>query len=112
MTDSLSALPAVITIECAASADSPWFSGHFPGNPIFPGVAQLEMVAAAVARFAGKNLYVTRVGRVKFKSVVRPGECLRIEARAGAEAGAFTFSIRAGDRDVCSGNMILSEKKQ
>jgi len=102
--------PAVITTEIAVPADSQWFSGHFPGNPILPGVAQLEMVAAVIARSLGKNLYVTRLGRVKFKSFVHPDELLRIEARAGAEAGAFAFSIHASDREVCSGTMILSEK--
>jgi len=100
----------VVTAECAVPADSPWFSGHFPGNPVLPGVAQLEMVVAAIARISGKNLYAARLGRVKFKSLARPGESLRIEARTGAEAGAFAFSIHAGDREVCCGNMILLEK--
>ncbi|HBT96231.1 MAG TPA: hypothetical protein DEB25_00545 [Desulfobulbaceae bacterium] len=100
----------VITEETAVPADSPWFSGHFPGNPILPGVAQLEMVAAAIARNSGKNLYVTRLGRVKFKALVHPDERLRIEARAEGETGAFVFSIHAGGREVCSGTMILSEK--
>ena len=110
VTDFSAAPPVVVTAECAVLADSPWFSGHFPGNPILPGVAQLEMVMAALARVSGKNLYVARLGRVKFKSVVCPGENLRIEARAGAETGAFTFSIHADDREVCYGNMILLEK--
>jgi len=102
----------VITAEIVVPTDSPWFSGHFPGNPILPGIAQLEMVATAIARNLGKNLYVTRLGRVKFKSLVHPDERLRIEARAGAEAGAFAFSIHASDREVCSGTMILSEKTE
>ena len=110
MTSFSAAPPAVITAECVVAADSPWFSGHFPGKPVLPGVAQLEMVAAAIARVSGKNLYVARLGRVKFKSLARPGEGLRIEARAGSETGAFTFSIHAADREVCHGNMILLEK--
>ena len=108
MTDP-SAAP-LITVETSIPADSPWFSGHFPGNPILPGVAQLEMVAAAIVRISGKNLYVTRLGRVKFKSLVYPGESLRIKAWPRAETGAFTFSIHAGEREVCHGNIILSEK--
>jgi 3-hydroxymyristoyl/3-hydroxydecanoyl-(acyl carrier protein) dehydratase len=102
----------VITVDTAVPADSPWFSGHFPGNPILPGIAQLEMVAAAIAQSSGKNLYVTRLGRVKFKALVHPDERLRIEARAKAEVGTFAFSIHAGDSEVCSGTMILSEKNK
>jgi len=110
MSDSSPPQPLVITAETTVPADSPWFSGHFPGNPILPGVAQLEMAVEAIARMSGKNLYVTRLGRVKFKAFVRPGERLRLDARAGDEAGAFAFSIHAGEREVCSGNMILLEK--
>jgi 3-hydroxymyristoyl/3-hydroxydecanoyl-(acyl carrier protein) dehydratase len=110
VTDSSPAPPAIITAECVVPIDSLWFSGHFPGNPILPGVAQLEMAATTIARSYGKNLYVARLSRVKFKSLAHPGEALLIEAWPGAEAGAFTFSIRAGEREVCRGNMILSEK--
>ena len=105
-------MASVIEREFTVPADSPWFSGHFPGNPILPGVAQLEMVAAAIGESSGKNLYVARLGRVKFKNLVRPGERLCIAARPSAEPGAFTFSIHAGDKEVCSGNMILSEKER
>ena len=105
-------MASVIEREFTVPADSPWFSGHFPGNPILPGVAQLEMVAAAIGESSGKNLYVARLGRVKFKNLVRPGERLRIAARPATEPGAFTFSIHAGDKEVCSGNMILSEKER
>ena len=110
VTDSSLALPDVIMAEVVVAADSSWFCGHFPDNPILPGVAQLEMVLAAIARIVGKNLYVARLSRVKFKSLVYPGEGLRIEARARAEVGACTFSIHAGDREVCHGSMILLEK--
>jgi 3-hydroxymyristoyl/3-hydroxydecanoyl-(acyl carrier protein) dehydratase len=114
VTNISSALPAaaVIEREFTIPADSPWFSGHFPDNPILPGVAQLEMVAAAIAGISSKNLYVSRLSRVKFKNLVRPGERLRIEARPAAEPDAFIFSIHAGDKEVCSGNMILSEKER
>ena len=103
-----STVPLVaITTEITVPADSMWFSGHFPGNPILPGVAQLEMVARAIGRNYGKNLYVTRLGRVKFKSLAHPGENLRIEARPATEDGAFTFSIHAEAREICHGNMTL-----
>jgi 3-hydroxymyristoyl/3-hydroxydecanoyl-(acyl carrier protein) dehydratase len=114
VTNSSPLQPSVIETEFTVPADSPWFSGHFPDNPILPGVAQLEMVVAAITGISGKNLYVSRLGRVKFKNLVRPGERLRLQARpTGGLAqgpGAFTFSIHAGDKEVCSGNMILSEK--
>ncbi|MDR3089478.1 MAG: hypothetical protein LBU39_06635 [Desulfobulbaceae bacterium] len=105
------ATPAVIESEWLVPADSIWFSGHFPDNPIVPGVAQVEMAARAIAGCSGKNLYVSRLSRVKFKALVRPGERLHMTARPTGAAGEFSFSISADDRDVCSGIIILSEKE-
>ena len=65
-----------------------FFQGHFPGNPVMPGVLILE----AMAQVAGvgllglvpdptkKVLYLTGVDRCKFRRPVIPGDQLRLEA--------------------------------
>jgi 3-hydroxyacyl-[acyl-carrier-protein] dehydratase len=61
-------------------------AGHFPGNPIMPGVKMVEALAqcGAVAVLAeeanrGKLALFAGIGDVRFKRIVRPGDELRLE---------------------------------
>lgn len=58
-----------------------FFQGHFPGNPIMPGVLQLEAMAQCAApilltlpQFAGKLALYAGVENARFKNIVRPGD--------------------------------------
>ena len=62
------------------------FNGHFPGNPVIPGVLIVEALAqtGAVAllslpEFKGKTAYFGGIKSAKFRKVVRPGDSLRLE---------------------------------
>ncbi|KEP86304.1 3-hydroxyacyl-ACP dehydratase [Oenococcus oeni IOEB_0205] len=62
-----------------------FFQGHFPGNPVMPGVLIVEALAQAGAiallkmdRFAGKTPYFGGVDKVKFRRMVRPGDTLTL----------------------------------
>lgn len=68
------------------SADEDYFRGHFPGNPIMPGVLQVEALAqtGAVAALSlpenkGKLVLFAGIDGVRFKRIVKPGETLRLE---------------------------------
>lgn len=64
--------------------NEPQFTGHFPGNPIFPGVLQIEAMAQVGGIFAlnsveNPHLYSTyfmKIDKVKFKQMVRPGDTI------------------------------------
>ena len=62
------------------------FNGHFPGNPVMPGVLIVEALAqtGAVAllslpEFKGKTAYFGGIKSAKFRKVVSPGDSLRLE---------------------------------
>ncbi len=68
------------------SFNEPYFAGHFPQEPVMPGVLIIEALAqtGAVAilasdEFKGKTAYLGAVGNAKFKRKVLPGDVLTLE---------------------------------
>lgn len=66
--------------------NEPFLQGHFPGDPIMPGVLQLEAMAQVAGILmnqlyggAGRIAYFLAVDNARFRRVVRPGDQLRIE---------------------------------
>lgn len=63
-----------------------FFQGHFPGNPVMPGVLQIEAMAQCSApilctldEYKGKLTLFAGVDNVRFKNIVRPGDRLDME---------------------------------
>lgn len=67
--------------------NEPIFQGHFPGNPVFPGVLQIEAMAQVGGIFALSNVdepelystYFMKIDKVKFKQKVLPGDTIVFE---------------------------------
>lgn len=89
--------------------DSPWFSGHFPGRPILPGVAQLKAVLDLIVASEEEQLSFSGLSRVKFKRIVTPDEQLDIHVTRGNEKHQYMFTITSDNEDVCSGRMSFTQ---
>jgi len=67
--------------------NEPFFQGHFPGQPIMPGVLIVEAMAqvAGIAAFSsgmeGKTVYFMSIEKAKFRRPVVPGDQLRLEIK-------------------------------
>lgn len=66
--------------------NEPFFQGHFPGEPIMPGVKQLEAMAQVAGILLNKIndregaiAYFMAIDKAKFRRKVVPGDCLRME---------------------------------
>jgi 3-hydroxymyristoyl/3-hydroxydecanoyl-(acyl carrier protein) dehydratase len=70
----------------------PALAGHFPGNPIVPGVVLLERVAAALRAWRGVRIEKLDA---KFVQPLLPGEDATIELQA--EAACIRFAVRRAD---------------
>ena len=75
--------------------NEPFFQGHFPGNPVMPGVLQLEAMAQAAGILMlrrgsseGKTSFFMSADRVKFRKPVRPGDQIIINAKLTKSRGA------------------------
>lgn len=100
---------ATITARYRVTGDEPFLAGHFPGNPVFPGVIQLEALAQAGAiavladeRYAGRLPLFGGVEKVRFRRLVQPGDDLvldvtleRLSARGGWGQGTATVDGKA-----------------
>jgi 3-hydroxyacyl-[acyl-carrier-protein] dehydratase len=76
------------------TVNEPFFVGHFPGNPIMPGVLQIEALAqvGAVAvlhqpAYRGKLALFARIENARFFKPVVPGDTLRLEVELTALRG-------------------------
>jgi len=84
--------------------DHPAFAGHFPGQPIVPGVVLLDRAILFGEMLLGKKVASWQVGNAKFLSPVLPGEVLTYVLQTKA-SGSVTFVARAAGRDVASGSL-------
>jgi 3-hydroxyacyl-[acyl-carrier-protein] dehydratase len=95
-----------IVAEIQAPPDSPWFCGHFPGQPILPGIAQLGIVFDAIRHFGSQDMKITQISRVRFKQMIRPDDNLHlmVTPRTGQD-GSYAFRIMIDTELACSGLM-------
>lgn len=88
--------------------DEPVFEGHYPGNPILPGIYTLESVQQGIERlFAarGQRAVITGVKSMRFLAPFAPGDLMRVEAVVEAVAEAV------GDRVLASASILRNGEK-
>ena len=93
----------------------PFFAGHFPGDPLVPGVILTEALAqtAGIAGGGeGRAFRLTAIKSMKFPSSVHPHDEILLHAtKRGAVGGLWQFDVTAhvGDRLVAGGVIVLNE---
>lgn len=87
-----------------------WFlKGHFPGNPVVPGVILCEIMAQTMCASLpadsceGKTPYFTGLKNIKFKNPVKPGDTFETECKITKQMGPFIFAEGKGfvDGKLC-----------
>lgn len=87
--------------KCHIKGDEYFLQGHFPGNPVVPGVIQCEMLAQSACvllagEAQGKLPLFTGLDKVKFRGQVKPGDTLETECEITRRRGAFYFAKGSG----------------
>jgi 3-hydroxyacyl-[acyl-carrier-protein] dehydratase len=87
--------------KCHIKGDEWFLQGHFPGNPVVPGVILCEMMSQAgcvliMDKIKDSTPYFVGINNVKFKNMVRPGDTLEIEASIIKSKPPFYFAQGKG----------------
>ncbi len=97
------------------SADEPFFAGHFPGQPLVPGVILAEAMAQTAGIAAGqkgRSFRLSAIKQMKFLHPVLPESSVIFTAEKMAESGTlqqFRASASVEERLVAEGVLVLAE---
>ena len=103
------------------SISDPVFAGHFPVEPIYPGVlmietaAQLSGIVLAASAEEPAFGYLASVKRFKFLEVVRPGDALRVRTQrrtSFASLHEFSVELSRESQVVASGSLAIALEKR
>lgn len=97
--------------------DSIWFTGHFPGEPILPGIALVHTVYQAIAWDAedrGDVVSISSLRRIRFTGPVRPGETLLLSLTSEdvKRERLFNFKVAVKENIVCSGLVTVTKAEE
>ncbi len=102
--ESYQANQSIVGVKCL-TINEPFFQGHFPGNPVMPGVLIVEALAQTGAVLMSKTLNADVTGKTilfisldncRFRNPVRPGDVLRMPVEVLRSRGdVFKFRGRA-----------------
>lgn len=100
------------------SYNEPYFAGHFPQEPVMPGVLIVEALAqtGAVAILGkeenrGKTAYFATINSAKFKRKVVPGDVLTLETEIIKQKGAIGIGkavAKVGDETACIAKLTFA----
>jgi 3-hydroxyacyl-[acyl-carrier-protein] dehydratase len=86
---------------------NPFFSGHFPGEPILPGVAHLGLALQAAEQLEERPVFLSGVRNFRLRQVVRPGDVVEVRVTRSSRAGEIRFEVCKGDLVASSGVLSL-----
>ncbi|AKC59855.1 3-hydroxyacyl-ACP dehydratase FabZ [Blochmannia endosymbiont of Polyrhachis (Hedomyrma) turneri] len=106
------------------SFNEPFFQGHFPGKPIFPGVLILEAMAQATGILAfksngklspGELYYFAAIDEARFKRPVHPGDQMILEVEFIKErcgVARFKGIVTVDGDTACEASMMCARRKE
>ncbi len=105
--------------EYTVRGDEPFLRGHFPGEPIFPGVLLVEAVAQLAGVIAQSDpkllplagLKLTAIRNAKILGTAKPGEIIRLEAKITGRLGNLIqaqATANMSDRLILQADLVLS----
>ncbi len=92
--------------------EHPVYEGHFPGNPVVPGVCSLQMIAECVCKMLGHPVFLCGAPVVKFLEIIRPqsNNMLLIDVYINdTDNMSLNATVQLGEKVVMSCRVKLAE---
>jgi 3-hydroxyacyl-[acyl-carrier-protein] dehydratase len=87
-------------------ARHPALAGHFPGNPVVPGVVLLDGIIAAAEAWLGTNFHVAGLSQAKFLAQLKPDEAVRIDLVL--RGPLLDFSVHRHETAIAKGTLNIT----
>ena len=96
--------------EVEVPEGSPFFVGHFPGEPVLPAIAQLRMLTDLYRGVATPGSSIGAVEHLRLQNPVLPGALLAVTLGRPDEQGRAAFSIKSGAQFATRGRLRWIEE--
>jgi len=90
-------------------AELVFFQGHFPGNPILPGIAQLHWAVGAAMSLFGFREAPYEIKRLKFRNIIRPSSVIEL-VLDGKDKREVTFEFASSGQVHSTGCLCFKEE--
>ncbi len=97
-----------VVLRLALPPEHPAFDGHFPGQPVLPGVVQTDWAVRLADELLQSGCAAATDFQVKFRRVVEPGNPLELTLRIDRIKGSLSFEY-SRNGDICSSGRIKLE---
>lgn len=99
------------SVECELSVPSSltYFAGHFPGQPVLPGVVQIHWAGEFAKRIFGVSGFSTLQG-AKFNGMVMPDTTIRLSLDFKPEKHRVKFAFTKDEQTLSLGSLIFGER--
>ena len=84
----------------------PYFDGHFPGYPILPAVAQMDLIIRFASKYLGTGIAVSQIRRMKFVKLIKPFTTILLKLEKNKDTLSFNLSSRDGGTVYSMGMVV------
>jgi 3-hydroxyacyl-[acyl-carrier-protein] dehydratase len=99
-----------VHLKLRLEAGSALVDGHFPGEPILPGVAHLALAQEAAERLERRPVLVLGLRNFRLRQVVRPGDVIDVRVTRSPTPTELRFEMRVGDAVASSGILTIARE--
>ena len=84
-----------VRFDISLNADCPVYEGHFPGEPVSPGVCNIQMVKECAEQVAGKSLFLNNLQQCRLTTLVTPLAHPQVEVKILLEEKGEAYRLKA-----------------